>query len=160
MNAWILFQILVNLILTAGLVTLWIRLGRPAKDDPRMSKGLQLLQSKISILEDLSDRTDTQVQQLTALLDLPKVPGHTELMTQVSTRGLLDAEGVVALRRLLLRMSSVETMVVFQRSGGMVQPIRDNEVVSIARTVKQLLDAAQAASASAHSRPSLAPGTP
>jgi hypothetical protein len=35
-------------------------------------------------------------------------------------------------------------MVVFQRSGGMVQPIRDNEVVSIARTVKQLLEAAEA----------------
>jgi hypothetical protein len=83
---------------------------------------------------------------------LPKVPGHTELMTQVQARGLLDAEGVVALRRLLLRMSNVETMVVFQRSGGMVQPIRDNEVVSIARTVKQLLDAAQASTVSGGAR--------
>ena len=80
-------------------------------------------------------------------------PGHTELMTQVQARGLLDAEGVAALRRLLLRMSNVETMVVFQRSGGMVQPIRDNEVVSIARTVKQLLDAAEA-SAGASARAS------
>jgi hypothetical protein len=35
-------------------------------------------------------------------------------------------------------------MVVFQRSGGMVQPIRDNEVVSIARTVKELLDSVEA----------------
>jgi hypothetical protein len=35
-------------------------------------------------------------------------------------------------------------MVVFQRSGGMVQSVRDNEVVSIARTVKQVLDAAEA----------------
>ena len=115
---------------------------------PQTSRVLAILELKSALEE-----------QLTALLNLPKVPGHTELMTQVSTRGLLDAEGVVVLRRLLLRMSSVETMVVFQRSGGMVQPIRDNEVVSIARTVKQLLDAAQA-SASAHSRPSLAPVTP
>jgi hypothetical protein len=54
-------------------------------------------------------------------------------------------------------MSSVETMVVFQRSGGIVQPIRDNEVVSIARTVRQLLDAA---GASAGARPSYAPPPP
>jgi mannose/fructose/N-acetylgalactosamine-specific phosphotransferase system component IIB len=34
-----------------------------------MSRGLQILQSKISVLEDLSDRTETQVIQLTALLE-------------------------------------------------------------------------------------------
>jgi hypothetical protein len=104
---------------------------------PQTSRVLAVLELKSALEE-----------QLTAILGLPKVPGHTELMNQVSTRGLLDAEGVAALRRLLLRMSNVETMVVFQRSGGMVQPIRDNEVVSIARTVKQLLDAAAAADAS------------
>ena len=101
---------------------------------PQTSRVLAVLELKSALEE-----------QLTSILGLPKVPGHTELMTQVQARGLLDAEGVVALRRLLLRMSNVETMVVFQRSGGMVQPIRDNEVVSIARTVKQLLDAAEAA---------------
>ena len=100
---------------------------------PQTSRVLAVLELKSALEE-----------QLTSLLGLPKVPGHTELMTQVQVRGLLDAEGMVALRRLLLRMSNVETMVVFQRSGGMVQPIRDNEVVSIARTVKQLLDAAEA----------------
>ena len=44
-------------------------------------------------------------------------------------------------------MANVETMVVFQRSGGMVQPIRDHEVVSMARTVKELLAAAEARNA-------------
>ena len=34
-----------------------------------MSRGLQLLTSKIAILEDLADRTDKQVQQLTDLLE-------------------------------------------------------------------------------------------
>jgi hypothetical protein len=103
---------------------------------PQTSRVLAVLELKSALEE-----------QLTAILGLSKVPGHTELLSQVGARGLLDAEGVVALRRLLLRMSSVETMVVFQRSGGMVQPIRDNEVVSIARTVRQLLDAAGAAHA-------------
>jgi len=66
---WVLIQILLNLILLAGVVGVWMRLQRPQKDDPRLSKGLQLLQSKIAVLEDLSDRTEVQVQQLTALLE-------------------------------------------------------------------------------------------
>lgn len=80
-------------------------------------------------------------EQLAAALGLSKIPGHTELLEQIGTRRLLDAEGMVALRRLLLRMANVETMVVFQRSGGMVQSVRDHEVVSIARTVKHIVDA-------------------
>jgi hypothetical protein len=83
-------------------------------------------------------------EQLAAVLGLPKVPGHQELLEQIGSRRLLDAEGMVALRRLLLRMANVETMVVFQRSGGMVQSVRDNEVVSIARTVKHIVEAARA----------------
>jgi hypothetical protein len=85
------------------------------------------------------------------MLGLSKVPGHQDLLHMVAERGLLDAEGVHTLRRLLLRMSNVETMVVFQRSGGMVQSVRDNEVVSIARTMKLLLD--QAAANSGHGGP-------
>jgi hypothetical protein len=86
-------------------------------------------------------------EQLTTLLGLAKVPGHQELLVQITERRLLGAEGLHTLRRLLLRMSNVETMVVFQRSGGMVQSVRDNEVVSIARTVKQILDDAHAGAA-------------
>jgi hypothetical protein len=82
-------------------------------------------------------------EQLTTFLGLAKVPGQQELLSLVAEQRLLDAEGVHTLRRLLLRMSNVETMVVFQRSGGMVQSVRDSEVVSIARTVKQLLDTAE-----------------
>ena len=83
-------------------------------------------------------------EQLAGVLGLQRVPGHQELLEQIGARRLLDAEGMVALRKLLLRMANVETMVVFQRSGGMVQSVRDNEVVSIARTVKNLVEAARA----------------
>lgn len=69
MGFWILLQVILDLLVVAGLVAVWLRLNRPAKDDPRMSRGLQLLQTKISILEDLSDRTDTQATQLTALME-------------------------------------------------------------------------------------------
>ncbi len=69
MSVWMVFiQVVVNIGLLLGLFLLWARSTRPQKEDPRMSKGLQLLQSKISILEDLSDRSDLQVRQLSALL--------------------------------------------------------------------------------------------
>lgn len=63
-------QILANLIFAAGFVVVWIRLNKPAKDDPRLSRGLQLLQSKIAILEDLSDQVERQVQQVAQLMEL------------------------------------------------------------------------------------------
>ncbi|MNJ92670.1 hypothetical protein D3C87_103440 [compost metagenome] len=69
MSFWVLLQCLVNLVLLAGVVGMWVRMNRPPKDDPRLSRGLQLLQSKIAVLEDLSDRTEVQVNQLTALLE-------------------------------------------------------------------------------------------
>lgn len=69
MSFWVLVQIFVNLVLFAGVALIWVRLSRPAKDDPRLSRGLQLLQSKISVLEDLADRTETQATQLTALME-------------------------------------------------------------------------------------------
>ncbi len=69
MSFWILIQVIFDFVALAGFVAVWVKLNRPAKDDPRLSRGLQLLQTKISVLEDLSDRTETQVSQLTALME-------------------------------------------------------------------------------------------
>ena len=69
MNAWMLLQIILDLILGLGLFIIFKKSNKAPKDDPRLSRGLQLLQSKIAILEDLSDRTEVQVSQLTALID-------------------------------------------------------------------------------------------
>ena len=69
MTIWTLFQMVLNLILFVGFAAMWMRLRRPPQDDPRLSRGLQLLQTKITVLEDLSDRTDSQVKQLTGILD-------------------------------------------------------------------------------------------
>jgi hypothetical protein len=69
MSGWIVAQIILNIGLVSAALVCWARLNRPQKDDPRLSRGLQLLQSKIAILEDLSDRTDLQVRQLSTLLD-------------------------------------------------------------------------------------------
>ncbi len=59
----------VNIVLALAVTILWLRNLRPPKEDPRLSKGLQLLQSKIAVLEDLSDRTDRQVKQLIQILE-------------------------------------------------------------------------------------------
>lgn len=69
MSVWTLVQIVVDLFLFVGFAMLAFRLRRPPQDDPRLSRGLQLLQTKITVLEDLSDRTDAQVKQLSGLLD-------------------------------------------------------------------------------------------
>ncbi len=55
------------------------------KEDQRITKGLQLLQHKIAILQDLSDKTDDQVRKLIQHLDhktsdLKKVSKETQLL--------------------------------------------------------------------------------
>lgn len=90
MSFWVLLQVLLNLVLGAGVVGAWIRLSRPPKDDPRLSKGLQLLQSKIAILEDLSDRTEVQVQQLTALLEQKCKEIQAKIQTSEKQMGKID----------------------------------------------------------------------
>jgi hypothetical protein len=69
LSIWTLLQIVFDLAVFANVAALWMRMRRPPQDDPRLSRGLQLLQTKITVLEDLSDRTDAQVKQLSALLD-------------------------------------------------------------------------------------------
>src|ERR1700750_3343667 len=62
-------QLFVDSVLFLVIAIMWAKLRRPPQDDPRLSRGLQLLQTKITVLEDLSDRTEAQVKQLTGLLD-------------------------------------------------------------------------------------------
>ncbi len=86
MWTYILLFAFVNMVLGLCVAILWIRSIRPAKDDPRLTRGLQLLQSKIAVLEDLSDRTDKQVQQLVHIL---------EERTRILQGKLLQAEETV-----------------------------------------------------------------
>ncbi|MBX2996409.1 MAG: DUF2802 domain-containing protein [Bdellovibrionaceae bacterium] len=69
-----------DLVLFAGVAFVWVKLTRPQKDDPRLSRGLQLLQSKIAVLEDLSDQIENQVQQLTGLLESKAKEVQTQIL--------------------------------------------------------------------------------
>jgi len=79
--SWLIFiQISIDAALFLALFLAWARLQKPPKEDARLSRGLQLLQSKISILEDLSDRTEVQVRQLSALLSSKAVEVHQKIL--------------------------------------------------------------------------------
>lgn len=69
MSIWVLIQVVVNIFMMIGVSICLVRVFRTREDDPRLTQGLRLLQSKISILEDLSDHTENQVKQLMMLLD-------------------------------------------------------------------------------------------
>lgn len=79
-----------NVFSLLGVAIFWTRLNRPAKEDPRLSKGLQLLQSKISILEDLSDRTDNQVKQMLKLLEKKGAQVQELIFHAKETMGMID----------------------------------------------------------------------
>ncbi len=73
------FQIIFDIVAAFGIGILLLKLARAPKDDPRLSRGLQILQSKIAILEDLSDRTENQARGLMALLDQKNIEVQTRI---------------------------------------------------------------------------------
>ena len=77
-------QWLLNIGLICTVIVLAARIARKSSEDPRLSRGLQLLTSKLAVLEDLSDRTDVQVKQLITLLEhkIKEVQGKVELADQ------------------------------------------------------------------------------
>lgn len=85
MSIWVLAGVFYTLLLSLSIAILWLRQMRPPKEDPRLSRGLQLLQNKISILEDLSERTDTQVKQLVQILEERAKILQTKILNAEST---------------------------------------------------------------------------
>jgi hypothetical protein len=69
MNIFLMVLTCLNIILVLSLsLTVFLRI-KEKKEDQRITKGLQLLQHKIAILQDLSDKADEQVQRLVHMLD-------------------------------------------------------------------------------------------
>lgn len=63
MNYWLLSLSFLNVLLLAYIAFSHLAKNKGKAEDHRMTKGLQLLQNKISILQDLSDKTDEQVRK-------------------------------------------------------------------------------------------------
>lgn len=69
MNYWLLTLSLVNVLLIAFIAFTHLARNKSKAEDQRLTKGLQLLQNKISILQDLSDKTDEQVRKWIHLIE-------------------------------------------------------------------------------------------
>lgn len=69
MNYWLLSLSLLNVLLLAYIGFSELTKNKSKAEDNRLTKGLQLLQNKISILQDLSDKTDEQVRKWVHVID-------------------------------------------------------------------------------------------
>lgn len=118
----VVLQVLANLVFAVSIFVIFARLRRPAKDDPRLSKGLQLLSSKIAVLEDLSDRTESQVNQMLTLLDQKS----RELQSKIA----LADQQVTAIRQSMDQ--SLEVATIFQ------DKIPHNEIIERQNSVKYI----------------------
>ncbi len=80
MNFWLLTLTLVNLLLITFIVFNWFIRSKEHHEDQRLTKGLQLLQNKISILQDLSDKSDEQVRRWVHLIEQKSADVQSKLM--------------------------------------------------------------------------------
>ncbi|MGZ3690866.1 MAG: DUF2802 domain-containing protein [Pseudobdellovibrio sp.] len=69
MNYWLLTLTLLNVLLVAFIAFSQLSKNKAKLEDQRLTKGLQLLQNKISILQDLSDKTDEQVRSWVHIIE-------------------------------------------------------------------------------------------
>ncbi len=69
MPHWFIIQLFFNLAFMLGGYILWSKTRGLQKKNPHISAGLDNLKSQIAILEDLSDRTEAQVQESMSLVD-------------------------------------------------------------------------------------------
>jgi hypothetical protein len=111
---------------------------------PHTSRVLAMLELKSALEEDLC-----------AVLGLERMPGHEAILVQMSSRALLDTEGLRTLKAVLLRLSSIETMVLSLQTSpqagkadlgavaAATQPIKDREVIQMAATIKKILRSAR-----------------
>ena len=70
MNYWLLTLSMINILLLTFVLFSWLTKNKSRVEDQRLTKGLQLLQNKISILQDLSDKSDEQVRKWVHLIEI------------------------------------------------------------------------------------------
>jgi hypothetical protein len=97
---------------------------------PRAPRLLAMLELKSALEE-----------RLCAALDIDENPGHEEILAMLAARKWLAPEVLARLRALLLRMSNVETLMLSQRAGANMTPVRDREVVAASRDVDRIVEA-------------------
>ena len=69
MTIWFIAQVIFDITLVIGLLFCIVKMRRDREEDIRINHGLRLLKSKIAVLEDLSEHTESQSQHIMGLLD-------------------------------------------------------------------------------------------
>ena len=82
-------------------------------------------------------------EELVLLLGLDVVPAHDILLADIQAARLLDPETLSSLRQLLLRMASIETLLIARRTDAL-RRIRSAEVLVTATVIKRILGKAHA----------------
>ncbi len=94
MNYWLLALSMMNLLMLTLLLFSWLTKNKTRIEDQRLTKGLQLLQNKISILQDLSDKSDEQVHKWIHLIEQKSFDVQNQLTR--SDEKILQIEAVLA----------------------------------------------------------------
>lgn len=94
---------------------------------PHASRVLAMLELKHALEEDLC-----------VALGLDALPTQAALVEAMKTRKLLDAQGLHALRQVLLKMATVETLVL-SRKGSPPPAYKDRDLVEAATEVKRIV---------------------
>lgn len=95
---------------------------------PTTSRALALLELKSAFEE-----------QLGTVLGLDPLPAQGALLERLESERWLDPPDLAVMRKLLLRMANVETMVLSQ-SASALSKMSDDEVMAAHKTIKNLLD--------------------
>lgn len=110
---------------------------------PKTSRALAMLELKAALEEELG-----LLAGAAASPGGPEPRGADALLARVAAAGLLDAEGQAKLRRLLLRMAEVETLMLSRRGANLpfgLGRVKEKDVVEAAVTVKGILSSARSA---------------
>lgn len=91
-------------------------------------------------------------EELCQALELDALPPQAELVRAVERDGLLDAQGLAALRRVLLKMATVETLILARR-GPTPPPYKDRELVEAATDVKRIVEEVERTRAARRAEP-------
>ena len=94
MNYWLLTLSMINILLLTFVLFSWLTKNKSKVEDQRLTKGLQLLQNKISILQDLSDKSDEQVRKWVHLIEQKSHEVQSQLTH--SDEKMLQIEKVLA----------------------------------------------------------------
>lgn len=95
---------------------------------PQASRVLAMLELKHALEE-----------RLCQALAIDVLPPQSELVTHVAASGLLDPQGLAALRQVLLKMATVETLVLSRR-GSPPPAYKDRDLVEAATQVKRIVE--------------------